>query len=140
LTIVERLETQIKFKNIETQDETMKSMEARRELGISIHPESDLVDLVIALCVANGVIPELRNSKGWEKEVRNAGDSVYTLDTSARQKKQISELFQCFVHQEVFSHFSGLRFSPGCVHVSFFSAGGGLGGFRLPISALSHIL
>lgn len=84
MTIVERLETQIKFKNIETQDETMKSMEARRELGISIHPESDLVDLVIALCVANGVIPELRNSKGWEKEVRNAGDSVYTLETVKR--------------------------------------------------------
>ena len=84
MTIVERLETQIKFKNIETQDETMKSMEARRELGIRIHPESDLVDLVIALSVANGVIPELRNSKGWEKEVRNAGDSVYTLDTVKR--------------------------------------------------------
>lgn len=33
-------------------------------------------------------------------------------------------------------HFSGHRFSPGCVHVSF-SAGGDLSGFRLPISALS---
>ena len=49
---------------------------------------------------------------------------------------QVSQLFMCFVHQDVFSHFPGSRFSPGCVHVSF-SAGGVLGGFRLLTSVLS---
>ena len=43
-------------------------------------------------------------------------------------------LFQCSMPREVFSQISGLRFPTRCVRVSF-SAGDGLGGFRLPTSA-----
>jgi len=48
-----------------------------------------------------------------------------------------TQLFLCSVHKKVFSLIFLVFVSPRvCVHVSF-SAGGGLGGFRLPTSALS---
>ena len=53
--------------------------------------------------------------------------------------KFATQVFQCSMPHLVFSHFSDLRFPTGCVCVSF-SGGDGLGGFRLPTSALSLCL
>ena len=59
---------------------------------------------------------------------------VLTFDINFEHKIAI-QLVQCSVHQDVFSHFL-VFVHPWCVHVAI-SAGGGLGGFRLPTSAVS---